>query len=159
MQSSEALQNSQINTLDELMASLLALIASPPGLTGAKLPHASIQVAEELLAWPSARRFPCTYNLALLGSQAKGLIGLDLFRLLCLFSAPSSASLQNLLANTGAEEINAMLALRALANTFNTRTGAMLMKQNANTVLATLQSRRKVLNKNGKIAAATVLLK
>lgn len=52
-----------------------------------------------------------------------------------------------------------MLALRALANTFNTRTGAVLMKQNANTVLATLQSRRKVLNKNGKIAAATVLLK
>jgi len=87
------------------------------------------------------------------------LIGLDLFRLLCLFTAPSSSTLSKLLTNLRAEEINAMLSLRALSNTFSTRNGANLLKQEASTVLSAISSGRTSFNKNGKIAAVTVLLK
>lgn len=54
-----------------------------------------------------------------------------------------------------------MLALRALANVFMPMVGKATMQSEARDVVAGLRTRgaQKALNKNGKVAFATVLLK
>lgn len=103
-------------------------------------------MADKLLEWPIESRFP----------------GLDLVRLTSLTS-PTPASFPVLLqtaTNSSEPQTNSMLALRALANLFVPFIGKATMQSEAEEVVGMLKVRAtEGLNKNGKLALATVVLK
>ncbi|GAA5851353.1 hypothetical protein JCM9279_001114 [Rhodotorula babjevae] len=142
--SSLALTADDLSSLDRLIAYLLVALSSPSSPPPS---DSDTAVVDKLLtSWPAESRFPA----------------LDLARLLAL-SAPTAGSFPVVLATaTSATEsdINAMLALRALANVFVPFVGKATMQSEARDVLASLKKRgsKAALNKNGKVAFATVLL-
>ncbi|GAA5978453.1 hypothetical protein JCM10908_004359 [Rhodotorula pacifica] len=141
-----ALSSADFAALDRLVAYLLAALANPTS-SSAPPPEADTAVVDKLLTtWPSAQRFPA----------------LDLARLLSL-SAPTPGSFPVVLASAtdpSESETNSMLALRALANVFMPMIGKATMQGEAADVVASLRKRgaSRGLNKNGKVALATVLL-
>ncbi|GJN88517.1 hypothetical protein Rhopal_001483-T1 [Rhodotorula paludigena] len=147
--SSLALSASDLASIDRLIAYLLVSLADPSGSApGAAAPsEADTAVVDRLLTtWPAEQRFPA----------------LDLARLLAL-SAPSAGSFPVVLATATSvteSETNAMLALRGLANVFVPFVGKATMQGEAVDVLQALRKRgaSKALNKNGKVALATVAL-
>lgn len=140
-----ALGADDLSSLDRLIAYLLVALSSPSSPPPS---DADTALVDRLLSsWPPASRFPA----------------LDLARLLAL-SAPTAGSFPVVLATAtdpAESETNAMLALRALANVFVPFVGKATMQSEARDVLASLRKRgaTKALNKNGKVAFATVLLK
>ena len=142
-----ALTSADFAALDRLVAYLLAALANPTA-SSAPPPEADTAVVDKLLTtWPPAQRFPA----------------LDLARLLSL-SAPTPGSFPVVLASAtdpSESETNSMLALRALANVFLPMIGNATMQGEAADVMASLRKRgaSRGLNKNGKVALATVLLK
>ncbi|GAA5888116.1 hypothetical protein JCM6882_000286 [Rhodosporidiobolus microsporus] len=144
--SSLALSPSELSSLDRLITYLLAALASPGG--GSPSPAESdLSVVDKILAsWPASARFPA----------------LDLARLLAL-SAPTAGSFPVILSSStdpNESETNAMLALRALANLFVPFVGKATMQGEAVDVVGALRRRgaKSGLNKNGKVALATVAL-
>ncbi|GAA5877374.1 hypothetical protein JCM3774_003577 [Rhodotorula dairenensis] len=141
-----ALSAADFAALDRLVAYLLAALANPTS-SAAPPPEADTAVVDKLLStWPPAQRFPA----------------LDLARLLSL-SAPTPGSFPVVLASAtdpAESETNSMLALRALANVFLPMIGKATMQGEAADVLSALRKRgaSRGLNKNGKVALATVLL-
>ncbi|GAA5960503.1 hypothetical protein JCM8115_003201 [Rhodotorula mucilaginosa] len=141
-----ALTSADFAALDRLVAYLLAALANPTS-SSAPPPEADTAVVDKLLTtWPPAQRFPA----------------LDLARLLSL-SAPTPGSFPVVLASAtdpSESETNSMLALRALANVFLPMIGNATMQGEAADVMASLRKRgaSRGLNKNGKVALATVLL-
>ncbi|GAA6054564.1 hypothetical protein JCM3770_006034 [Rhodotorula araucariae] len=139
-----ALSADDFSALDRLIAYLLVALSSPstPPPT-----DADTAVVDKLLtSWPPESRFPA----------------LDLARLLAL-SAPTAGSFPVVLAtatSASESETNAMLALRALANVFVPFVGKATMQSEARDVLVSLRKRgvKAALNKNAKVAFATVLL-
>ena len=131
--------------MDQLIVSLLAASTAGPNPTGSKLPATGVNVAVRLLEWPIDKRFPC----------------IDLYRVICLYSAPTSSTLSHLLKNLGVQgnDTVSMLALRAVANAFTTRNGQTVMKEVSLSLINALVGVRSSLSKNGKIALATVALK
>ncbi|GAA5868266.1 hypothetical protein JCM1840_005619 [Sporobolomyces johnsonii] len=142
-----ALSPADFATLDKLIAFLLVSIAAPgqPASIPPPLGDAESSIADKLLAWPSEFRFP----------------GLDLIRLVSL-SSPTPASFPVLLSTAtdpNEREINSMLALRACANLFVNVVGKATMQSEADEVVGMLRARGVGgLNKNGKVAMATVAL-
>ncbi|GAA5938439.1 hypothetical protein JCM3775_000892 [Rhodotorula graminis] len=142
--SSLALPADDLASLDRLIAYLLVALSSPSTPPPSESDTA---VVDKLLAsWPAESRFPA----------------LDLARLLAL-SAPTAGSFPVVLATATSpteSDVNAMLALRALANVFVPFVGKATMQSEARDVLASLKKRgaKAALNKNGKVAFATVLL-
>ncbi|GAA5992026.1 hypothetical protein JCM11641_003144 [Rhodosporidiobolus odoratus] len=140
-----ALSDADLSALDRLIAYLLAS-ASSPG-SGAAPSESDLEVIDKILSsWPSSSLFPA----------------LDLARLLAL-SSPTSGSFPVILSNAtspSASEINAMLALRGLANLFQPFVGKATMQGEAVEVVGALRKRGASvgLNKNGKTALATVVL-
>ncbi|CEQ39924.1 SPOSA6832_01481, partial [Sporobolomyces salmonicolor] len=145
--SSLALSPADFANLDKLIAFLLVSIASPgqPASIPAPLGDAESAIADKLLSWPPESRFP----------------GLDLIRLLSL-SSPTPASFPVLLSTAtdpNEREINSMLALRACANLFVNVIGKATMQGEADEVVGMLRARGVGgLNKNGKVAMATLAL-
>lgn len=141
-----ALTADDFAALDRLVAYLLVALANPG--SSAAAPESDTAVVDKLLTtWPPAQRFPA----------------LDLARLLSL-SAPTPGSFPVVLASAtdpAESETNAMLALRALANVFVPMIGKATMQGEAVDVLVSLRKRgtSRGLNKNGKVALASVLLK
>lgn len=142
-----ALSSADFEALDRLITFLLVALANP-GSASAPPPESDTAVVDKLLAtWPPAQRFPA----------------LDLARLLSL-SAPTPGSFPVVLATSTdptESETNSMLALRALANVFIPMIGKATMQGEAVDVLSSLRKRgaSRGLNKNGKVAMASVLLK
>ncbi|BGP38000.1 hypothetical protein JCM10449v2_001927 [Rhodotorula kratochvilovae] len=142
--SSLALTADDLSALDRLIAYLLVALSSPSTPPPS---DADTAVVDKLLtSWPAESRFPA----------------LDLARLLAL-SAPTAGSFPVVLAtatSASESETNAMLALRALANVFVPFVGKATMQSEARDVLSSLRKRgaKAALNKNGKVAFATVLL-
>ncbi|GAA6016549.1 hypothetical protein JCM10207_002836 [Rhodosporidiobolus poonsookiae] len=144
--SSLALSPSDLASLDRLIAYLLIALASPGSSSGAAPSESDLTVVDRILSsWPAAQRFPA----------------LDLARLLAL-SAPTSGSFPVIIASSTAadeSETNSMLALRALANLFVPFVGKATMQGEAVEVVGALSKRGTGrLNKNGKVALATVAL-
>ncbi|GAA5926962.1 hypothetical protein JCM10213_005536 [Rhodosporidiobolus nylandii] len=142
--SSLALSSSDLSSLDRLITYLLASLAS----ASAPAPsEGDLSVVDKILStWPASQRFPA----------------LDLARLLAL-SAPTSGSFPVIISsatNPDESETNAMLALRALANLFQPFVGKATMQAEAQDVVSALRRRgaTEALNKNGKVALATVAL-
>ncbi|GAA5879981.1 hypothetical protein JCM8547_004831 [Rhodosporidiobolus lusitaniae] len=139
-----ALSPADLSSLDRLIAYLLATLSSPGGPPPSEK---DLTVVDKILTtWPASSRFPA----------------LDLARLLAL-SAPTSGSFPAILASStdpNESETNAMLALRALANLFTPFVGKATMQGEAVDVVKALRQRGacKGLNKNGKVALATVAL-
>ncbi|GAA5833163.1 hypothetical protein JCM11251_005165 [Rhodosporidiobolus azoricus] len=143
--SSLALSPTELSSLDRLIAYLLAALASPSG-AGSPAEEDLAVVDKILTTWPASSRFPA----------------LDLARLLAL-SAPTSGSFPVIFSsstNPSESETNAMLALRALANLFVPFVGKATMQGEAVDVVGALRRRgtKTGLNKNGKVAMATVAL-
>ncbi|GAA6006441.1 hypothetical protein JCM11491_004961 [Sporobolomyces phaffii] len=142
--SSLALSTTELSSLDKLIAYLLVALGNPAS-SGSPLGDAESAVADKLLEWPVESRFP----------------GLDLVRLVAL-SSPTPASFPVLLqsATTPSEPpTNSMLALRALANLFVPFIGKATMQSEAEEIIGMLRARGVAgLNKNGKVALATVVL-
>ncbi|GAA5931392.1 WD repeat PLAP family protein [Sporobolomyces koalae] len=142
--SSLALSTVDLSSLDKLITYLLVSLGNQTQAPAA-LGDAETAVADKLLEWPVESRFP----------------GLDLVRLTCLTS-PTPASFPVLLQSaTNPQEpaTNSMLALRALANLFSPFIGKATMQSEAEEVVGMLKNRgTEGLNKNGKVALATVIL-
>ncbi|GAA6061577.1 hypothetical protein JCM10212_004327 [Sporobolomyces blumeae] len=140
-----ALTTTELASLDKLITYLLVSLGNSSSSSAAPLGEAETAVADKLLEWPTESRFP----------------GLDLVRLTSL-SSPTPASFPVLLQSaTSASEpaTNSMLALRALANLFIPFVGKATMQSEAQEVVAMLAARGvEGLNKNGKVALATVAL-
>ncbi|BGO89650.1 hypothetical protein NBRC10512_001497 [Rhodotorula toruloides] len=142
-----ALSADDFAALDRLIAYLLVALTNPSSPSGAAPSETDTALVDKLLSsWPPEQRFPA----------------LDLARLLSLF-APTPGSFPVILSTASdpsESETNAMLALRALANVFVPMVGKATMQSEARDVVAGLRRRggQKALNKNGKVAFATVLL-
>lgn len=145
--SASALSSSELATLDSLVAYLTAASASTTSQASPiSTDQASLLV--KLLAWPADKVFP----------------GVDLVRLVYqsdVRAATLARVLELVEAGEGREgETNSMLALRAVANAFLTVGGRKLVTEQAVEVLGALKRKGpKGLNKNGKVALATVVLK
>lgn len=145
-----ALSAAELATLDALVAGLAAAATAPAGKATGPLPAAQAEVLGRLLAWPGDKVFP----------------GLDLARLVFRADVPSGA-LGKVVewvergSGGGREgETNGMLGLRAVANAFLTEGGRGVVKAEGGAVLEAVKRRGLVgLNKNGKVALATVVLK
>ncbi|GAA5947309.1 hypothetical protein JCM3765_001619 [Sporobolomyces pararoseus] len=142
--SSLALSTADLSNLDKLVAYLLVALGNPTQ-SAAPLGESESAIADRLLEWPTESRFP----------------GLDLVRLVSL-SSPTPASFPVLLqtaTNLSEPQTNSMLALRALANLFVPFIGKATMQSEAEEIIGMLQVRGvDNLNKNGKVALATVVL-
>ncbi|GAA5900258.1 WD repeat PLAP family protein [Sporobolomyces salmoneus] len=142
--SSLALSTTELSSLDKLIAYLLVSLGNPTQ-SSAPLGESESAVADKLLEWPIDSRFP----------------GLDLVRLISL-SSPTPASFPLLLqsaTNSSEPQTNSMLALRALANLFVPFIGKATMQSEAEEIVGMLKVRGvDGLNKNGKVALATVVL-
>jgi hypothetical protein len=69
-------------------------------------------------------------------------------------------SLASSLGETGKDgETNSMLALRAIANAFCTRKGESALKAAFPALFSSLARNKNLLNKNGRVALASVVLK
>lgn len=143
--SSIALSTTDLSNLDKLVAYLLVALGNPTQ-SSAPLGESESGVADKLLEWPAESRFP----------------GLDLARLVSLFS-PTPSSFPVLLQSAtdpSESQTNSMLALRALANLFVPFIGKATMQSEAEEIVGMLKVRGlDGLNKNGKVALATVILK
>ncbi|KAM0753585.1 PFU-domain-containing protein [Meredithblackwellia eburnea MCA 4105] len=145
--SSLSLTSEEISLLDSLVAYLV--IATSPGAKAPPLGEAEGNVVQKLLQWPVSQQFP----------------GLDLIRLITL-SSPLPESIPSLLeiaqstSGTPKEvETNTMLAFRALSNLFTSKSGQTLAVEEAVEIVDTLKRRGMVgINKNGKVALATIAL-
>lgn len=144
----QALDAGQTTELEQLLATLESSQPNPEGLV---LSRDTPEVLSRLLSWPSSSAFPAV----------------DLVRVLMLYASPPSSDLFKKLlelstsskAGDKDSETNAMLALRALSNLFSTYKGAQMASESAEAVLRSIRKSRATLNKNGKIALATVALK
>lgn len=104
-----------------------------------------------MLQWPQNCRFPAV----------------DLVRTLLLYAPPPSPQVLQALAaeaksaTAGSKDLetNGMLALRGVSNSFGTYKGAQALVEVAEPVLSAVRTKRSALNKNGKVALATVALK
>ena len=145
------LDASSLSTLESCVASLQSGSSSSPFSASAEV----LAVLGRLLDWPSASRFPA----------------LDLVRIVALHDgsgAAASSLLFPLLANLSPDpaaaqkenEINALLATRAIANAFSSASGRKAISDAAAEALETLSVVGTAgLNKLGKTALATVALK
>lgn len=119
------------------------------------LDDASLAVAEKLLEWPHAYRFPALDLIRVIALHCPVPITSSgiLFTLLSHITPNSTASVKE-------NEINSMLAIRAVANCFSKPEGRKSLAENAPEALETLAvvGVPDVLNKNGKVALATVAL-
>ncbi|GAA6027019.1 hypothetical protein JCM8097_006044 [Rhodosporidiobolus ruineniae] len=142
-----ALSAADLSSLDRLTAYLLATLGAPSSSFTSGPAETDLEVVDKILTtWPAESRFPA----------------LDLARLLAL-SAPTSGSFPVILSSSTSateSETNAMLALRALANLFTPFVGKATMQGEARDVVGALRKRgaSRGLNKNGKVALATVAL-
>lgn len=138
----------QVTELEQLLASLSSSQPDPEGLP---LSRETPELLSVLLSWPSSSAFPA----------------IDLVRVLMLYAAPPTPDVLRTLVRFASasragdkdSETNAMLALRALANAFGTYKGAQMCVELAQEVLSGIRKKRADLNKNGKVALATVALK
>ncbi|KAK4058761.1 hypothetical protein OIO90_000206 [Microbotryomycetes sp. JL221] len=141
-----ALSEADITQLDELIVDLTAKLASSGSQAGLGV---NASVAVKMLQWPSSFRFP----------------GIDLVRLTMLYEPDPDALplLLETISSSGQTSkeagTNTMLALRALANAFNTADGQSVMSTAANEVLSLLRERGTAgLSKTGKVALSTAAL-
>jgi hypothetical protein len=129
------------------VVSLLAATTQPPRPAGIPLPADGLSALHSLLSWPANLRFPA----------------LDLLRVVSLYSPPELwvlDSLANELSATGKDgETNSLLALRAMTNSFCTRKGEAALKSAFSTIFPSFRRHKNLLNKNGKVALASVVLK
>lgn len=115
----------------------------------------SVAVAEKLLEWPLSYRFPALDLIRVISLHQPVPIASSgiLFTLLSHITPNSSASVKE-------NEINSMLAIRAVANCFSKSEGRKSLAENAGEALETLAvvGIPDVLNKNGKVALSTIAL-
>lgn len=143
------LSDADLSTLQALVQALTKPAAS------FRLDNASIAVVEKLLEWPISYRFP-TLDLvrviALYDPVPIASSGI-LFTLLSHVTPNSSATLKE-------NEINSMLAVRAVANCFAKPEGGKSLAETAPEALETLAvvGLPDGVNKNGKVALSTVAL-
>lgn len=137
--------------LDHLIATLLAVTTAPPDPEGMPVSNDTADLLSTLMNWPAASRFPAV----------------DLVRTFLLYASPANSQLLLTLGSIAGQaqagdkdaETNAMLALRGLSNAFSTYKGAQTLVEVAQPVLEKIRKKRASLNKNGKVALATVALK
>lgn len=131
--------------LDSLQASASSL----------KLEESSLAVLEKLLEWPISYRFPALDLVRVVAMHQPVPIASSgiLFTLLSHITPNANASVKE-------NEINSMLAIRAVANCFSKAEGQKSLAENAGEALETLAviGVPEVLSKNGKVALATVAL-
>lgn len=138
--------------LATLESVLNALQSSPSALS---FDAGSVAVVEKLLEWPLSHRFPVLDLIRLISLHQPVPIASSgiLFTLLSHITPNSTASVKE-------NEINSMLAIRAVANCFAKPEGRKSLAENATEALETLAvvGVPDVLNKNGKVALSTVAL-
>lgn len=143
------LQGESLNTLESMLSSLNT---SP---TSFQLDNAGVAVVEKLLEWPFSHRFPALDLVRVIALHSPVPIASSgiLFTLLSHVTPNSSASLKE-------NEINSMLAIRGVANCFAKPEGRKSLAESAAEALETLAvvGVPEGVNKNGKVALATVAL-
>ena len=126
---------------------------------GQHAPADAMVLGALLERWPAPARFPLL-DLLRLAAAGQSTPGIDALASQALIAAEWDAPALSSDTARRAFETNSMLALRAIANGFHAPGGAAKLGEMALEVLATLQqTHMRELNKNGRIALATIVYK
>lgn len=131
------------------LAAVDALIAKPPS-AGATLPPTAVSAVTKSLEWPAASRLP-SLDLARVLAASVVLPADALLLVLASLQSDDGAPAK-------ANETNAMLALRAIANSMLHSAGATVLANMCDDVLSFMPASSS-LSGPGRVARATVALK